>query len=192
LNLPRATDAFLNRLSLNLSPLDTMYAGNDRHYFACGASALNVILTALQLADLPDPAALLDFGAGAGRVTRWLSAAFPDAAIDSCDLRQQDLDFCRDEFGARTWPSGIEIASLRAPGTYDLIWLGSAATHLSAAKTAQLLKKMLSWTNRAGLVLMSFHGRYALNRQNSGDFTVSLSPNPRGPPVSSKTGAARN
>ncbi len=169
LKLPRGTEAFLSRLRLNLSPGDAMYQGNDRHYLSCGASALNVILTALQLADVPDPATILDFGAGAGRVTRWLRAAFPNAALDVCDLRQQDLDFCRDEFGARSWTSGTEISSLNAPGRYDLIWLGSVATHLPAAQTVQMLKKMLSWTNRAGLAVISFHGRHAFDRHNSGD-----------------------
>jgi hypothetical protein len=33
-----------------------------------------------------------------------------------------------------------------------------------------MLDKILSWTNPGGLVVMSFHGRFALNRQNSGEF----------------------
>jgi hypothetical protein len=76
LRLPRATQPFLSKVRLDLQEGDAMYAGNDRHYLFCGASALNVILSALRLAELTDPAAVLDFGSGAGRVTRWLRATF--------------------------------------------------------------------------------------------------------------------
>jgi hypothetical protein len=127
-------------------------------------------MSALQLVDAFDPVTILDFGAGAGRVTRWLRAAFPSAAIDACDLREQDMEFCGKQFNARTWISGEGIDSLRAPGTYDVIWLGSVATHLSSGKTISMLEKMLSWANAGGLVVMSFHGRLALRRQNTGEF----------------------
>src|SRR6516225_2011415 len=114
LALPQATQPFLSKVSLDLHDGDAMYAGNDRHYLSCGASALNVILSALSLAGQPDPAAILDFGSGAGRVTRWLRAAFPLAVLDTCDLREQDLRFCRDTFQARTWVSGNSIGDLNA------------------------------------------------------------------------------
>ncbi len=168
--LPNETEDLLDKLTLDISPGDSMYDGNSRHYLSCGASALNVILAALRLADVRAPRALLDFGAGAGRVTRWLRAAFPSAAIDACDLREQDCLFCREKFNARTWISGIDIESLHAPGTYDLIWLGSVITHLSSANAVGMIDRMLSWTNRGGLVIASFHGRLALKRQNSAEF----------------------
>ena len=147
-----------------------MYTGNDRHYLSCGASALNCIMAALGAVDRPAPQSVLDFGSGAGRVTRWLRAAFPGAAIDACDLRPNDLTFISAEFGARTWVSGKSIAELEAPGRYDLVWIGSVATHLPAAATEALLAKMLSWTRPRGLVVMSLHGRYVLFRQSSGAF----------------------
>lgn len=168
--LPKGTEELLGKLTLDISRDDGMYDGNSRHYLSCGASALNVILATLRLANVRDPIALLDFGAGAGRVTRWLRAAFPAAAIDACDLREQDCVFCRDRFNARTWTSGTEIASLHAPGTYDLIWLGSVITHLSSANAIALIDTILSWANPGGLIIASFHGRLALRRQNSGEF----------------------
>lgn len=170
LALPRGAQPFLSKVNLDLHEGDAMYFGNDRHYLFCGASALNVILSALSLADRPDPSAILDFGSGAGRVTRWLRATFPLAALDTCDLREQDLRFCQDAFQARTWVSGTSIEDLQAPNKYDLIWLGSVATHLSSEGTERLLLKMLSWVSPRGLVVMSLHGRYALQRQGSGQF----------------------
>jgi trans-aconitate methyltransferase len=121
LSLPKSTEHLLGSIVLDVSADDGMYMGNPAHYLSCGASALNVILSALRLSGTVDPLTLLDFGCGAGRVTRWLRAAFPAAAIDGCDLRESDVLFCEDKFRARTWKSGTEIASLGAPGTYDLI-----------------------------------------------------------------------
>ena len=158
--------SYLSRIRLDLAPHDGMYHGNDTHYLCCGASALNVILAAQTLARSPAPESILDFGAGAGRVTRWLAAAHEAARISTCDLREEDMEFNRRVFGAEAWVAGTEVDILTAPATYDLIWLGSVATHLSATKVELLLDKMLSWTNEGGVVAMSLHGRYARKRQS--------------------------
>lgn len=166
--LPAATRPFFGPLNLALAPDDRMYRANDRHYLECGASALNVILTALQLAEAPDPDAVLDFGAGAGRVTRWLRAAFPAAAISACDLRTEDLEFCKAQFLAETWNSGTDVDALEAPGRYDLIWVGSVLTHLSADNAERLTHKLLSWLNPGGILVMSTIGRIARTRKDNG------------------------
>src|SRR5271169_6557462 len=120
LDLPKFVEPFLHRLNLALADDDAMYGGNDHHYLSCGASALAVILSSLQLAGTQAPSSILDFGGGAGRVTRWLRAAFPDASIDICDLRTNDTEFCSGAFQANGWVSGTDIASLKAPREYDL------------------------------------------------------------------------
>lgn len=168
LQVPKSVEPYRGSVNLHLATDDGMYEGNDRHYLSCGASALNVILSILQLSAASEPSAILDFGAGAGRVTRWIRAAFPTAALDACDLRASDMDFCAKTFDARTWTSGTEIDMLQAPGLYDLIWLGSVLTHLSADNTVRMLEKMVSWIKPGGLLVMSLHGRHALDRQNSG------------------------
>jgi hypothetical protein len=166
--LPATTRPFTGSLNLTLAPDDEMYDGNDAHYLLCGASALNLIFAASQLAEV-SPHAILDFGAGAGRVLRWLHAAFPNAHLGAADLREKDMAFCRDQFGADTWKSGTDIAALEAPGTYDLIWVSSVFTHLSAENCGRLVDKLLSWTNSGGLLIMSTHGRTALLAQNHED-----------------------
>jgi 2-polyprenyl-3-methyl-5-hydroxy-6-metoxy-1,4-benzoquinol methylase len=163
--LPLATRPFARFVNLNLAPDDEMYEGVDDHYVLCGASALNLILCAIDAA-LTAPRAILDFGAGAGRVTRWLRAAFPSAHIGACDLRAPDMAFCHDQFHAQTWISGIDIAALKAPNSYDLIWVSSVLTHLSAQNCGRLIDKLLSWTNPGGLLVMSTHGRTALLPEN--------------------------
>ena len=88
-----------------LSPSDKMYQGNAIHYFNVGSSALENILAAVGIAKI-QPASVLDFGCGAGRVTRWIAAAFPQATIEGCDIRAVDIKFVADTFNARTWQSG--------------------------------------------------------------------------------------
>jgi SAM-dependent methyltransferase len=163
--LPNAVSHLIGRVNLDLSGDDGMYRGHDWHYLSCGASALNVILTAVQLADRPSPGAILDFGAGAGRVTRWLRAAYPEAQISSCDIRQQDMAFCETTFGAKTWVSDYKISKLNAPSRYDLIWLGSVLTHLSADDTMMLIRKIISWLNPGGVAAISFHGKRSIQIQ---------------------------
>lgn len=170
LKLSSSTAHLARIVSTELSESDAMYHGNDRHYLSCGASAMNAILSAIHLANSPDPSAILDFGAGAGRVTRWLRAGFQQATIYAADIREQDMIFCQQTFGARTWISGLDIDGLSSPATYDLIWVGSVATHFSSARTVRMLSKLLAWTRPGGLVVMSFHGRYAFERQERGDF----------------------
>jgi hypothetical protein len=170
LSLPGTVLPFLERVPLDLADDDGMYHGNDGHYLACGASALSVILSVLSLARAPVPVALLDFGAGAGRVTRWLQSAFPQADLHACDLREQDVRFNADVLGVRAWQAGTDVSSLQAPRRYDLIWAGSVATHLSEERAAQLLDKMLSWTSPGGIVAASLHGRYVYKRQSDTAF----------------------
>jgi SAM-dependent methyltransferase len=166
--LPLSTRSFIKALNLNLAPNDEMYEGNDAHYLACGASALNLILCALQLAQV-SPREILDFGAGAGRVTRWLRAAFPLSSIGACDLRERDVAFVRNQFQAEAWVADAKIEALKAPTTYDLIWVGSLLTHMSAKDCGRFIDKLLSWTNPRGLLIISSQGRTALLPENQSE-----------------------
>lgn len=168
LTLPERVAPVLGRLSLELATHDGMYKGNDRHYLMCGASALNVVLCVMSIADVPHPASVLDFGSGAGRVTRWLRAAFPESGIHTCDLREEDLQFNSDVLGFHSWQTSTDISVLKADTTYDLIWVGSVLTHLSAPRSEELLRTLFSWTNPNGLVVASLHGRYAKSRHYCG------------------------
>jgi 2-polyprenyl-3-methyl-5-hydroxy-6-metoxy-1,4-benzoquinol methylase len=155
-------DAYEN-ISLRLHGDDAMYWHNPAHYLSVGASALNAIQGVQAIAGIAGFGRILDFGSGAGRVTRWLRAAYPSAALTVADVRQADLDFCAETFAAETWNSGINIEAMRAPSLYDLIWVGSVVTHLSEVKTTDLLQRLAEWLNVNGLALLSFHGRSAFS-----------------------------
>jgi hypothetical protein len=170
-SLPASARPFLPSVSLALMPGDRMLAKGSAHYLQTGASALAIILTALDVAGAAPPRTILDFGAGAGRVTRWLRAAFPAALIEACDMHQGELDFLAAAFGAETWLSSADVDAIHPPRRYDLIWLGSVLTHLPEATTRALLDKLRQCTNEAGLIVASLHGREAVDRQLSGRHT---------------------
>jgi SAM-dependent methyltransferase len=159
--LPAATAHLLPRIERHIRDGDLMFAGDEIHYMSCGASALNAILAVLQSAQAPQPAAILDFGGGGGRVTRWLRVAFPDAALSVSDLPGPDLEFQRAVLGTATWDSSTDVASLAPPASYDLIWAGSVITHLREIDSAALVAKLYSWLKPNGLLIATFHGRFA-------------------------------
>ena len=161
--IPPALRDCYTRVSQNVADTDTMFQGNSSHYLTCGASALNVITICIALSGT-QPTSILDFGSGAGRVTRWLRAAHPAVHLSATDIRESDVDFCAHEFGASTWVSGTDIDRLESPSTYDAIWVGSVLTHLSGIQSKRLLNRLLSWLNRDGVLIVSLHGRFALAR----------------------------
>jgi SAM-dependent methyltransferase len=148
--IPPAARRFAGSLNYEIAPRDAMFGGNHDHYFGVGASALSNVLHALAVTDTT-PARILDFGCGAGRVTRWLRSAFPSAAIEGCDIRETDLQFVAGKFNAQTWVSEKDVKLLQPPSSYDLIWVGSVFTHLPMRVSIELF----------GVLVLTSHGRKA-------------------------------
>lgn len=140
-----------------------MFEGNSHHYTTCGASALNAIAAAVQQSGITLQS-IPDFGSGAGRVTRWLRAYYPEARLSVTDIRIEDLEFCAREFGANYFPSSTDVTALHSKETYDLIWAGSVLTHLPEEVSKALIQKLSSWLTPNGVLVMSFHGRFAALR----------------------------
>ncbi len=57
--------------------------------------------------------------------------------------------------------SSIDADALSAPRRYDVVWVGSVATHLSEQSTIRLVRKLLSFLAPKGLLVLSMHGRFA-------------------------------
>jgi SAM-dependent methyltransferase len=134
-------------------------AKNFSHYFSVGASALSIIQIGLTIANLPPPRSILDFACGAGRVTRWLRAAYREAHIVACDMRDADLKFQNDVLGTEAWKSSADFERLTPTSKFDLIWVGSLLSHLSEQSAASAMTAFMKWLNPGGLLIVSFHGR---------------------------------
>ncbi len=74
------------------------------------------------------------------------------------------MAFLRGLWGADTWTVGPDLDALTIPGQYDLIWIGSVITHLSESKTHKLVDRLLSACAPGGLLVLSFHGQFAVER----------------------------
>jgi SAM-dependent methyltransferase len=83
-------------------------------------------------AAVPPPAALLELGSGAGRVTRPLTAlGYQVTAVDESAAMLDRIE------GARTVHSTIE--DLRLPGVFDVVLLGSFLVHAADPAVRQAL-----------------------------------------------------
>jgi SAM-dependent methyltransferase len=151
--------AVVARADRKVAPGDTMYHGNDAHYFGVGASALKALLLALETAGRPEPRRVLDFGCGFGRVMRALRAAFPGAELLACDVDAGGVAYCVEAFGARAVAGSTDLAAMDPPTEVDLIWCGSVLTHLDADQWPRLLAYFARALSDGGVAVMTTHGR---------------------------------
>lgn len=154
-------------MNLTISPDDHMMTTPDPvAYFRTSRSALDCVLRGLASAGkVPsDVGAVLDFGSGYGRVYRALAAAFPDAKLTACDLMESASRFCAETFGGDWVKSDEDLAAVKLPRKYDLIWLGSVFTHLPIHRWQSLLGFLADATNQAGVVVFTSHGERAIKQ----------------------------
>jgi SAM-dependent methyltransferase len=128
-------------------------------YHFNGLSGLRAIVLAMILNDSDPPRSFMDFGCAYGRVLRYLRAAFPEATLTACDVREDAIAYCAATFGAIPLLSSMRLSEIAIPTTHDVIWMGSVITHFSADDSRLLLTKMLGNLNPGGIVVFSLHGR---------------------------------
>ena len=143
----------------HISPRDAMDYNGLEYYFYVGQSALECVRLAMLAARKTEVGSILDFACGHGRVLRTLKAEFPQARLTACDVDEDAIEFCRDNFDAtpvlgRARPEEIELG-----GSFDLIWCGSLFTHLDAPRWKGFLDLLESRLNPGGLMAFSTHGR---------------------------------
>ncbi len=142
-------------IDLTVSRADTMLQNSDDHYVAVGKSALSIIERAL---GTTQPSAILDLPCGFGRVTRFLRARYPNAAITVSDLDEAGVAFAAQQFSARGVISVRDFRDLAIGDVYGLIWVGSLITHLPAEQTKQFLAAMARHLAQDGRLVVSSHG----------------------------------
>ena len=103
---------------------------------------------------------ILDLPCGHGRVARILRSRFPDADLTVCDIDRDGVDFCVNRLGARGVYSTTDFDKLDLGDLFDLIWVGSLITHLSAPNTVKFIRCMERFLAQDGLLIISSHGKY--------------------------------
>lgn len=135
-------------------------------YHFNGLSGLRAITLAMVLNDVDPPKSFMDFGCAYGRILRYFKAAFPEASLTACDVREDAVKYCAEAFGAVPVLSSVTLNNITIPKMHDIIWMGSVITHFSADDSRLLLTKMLDNLNPGGLLIFSLHGRiYPLDIQ---------------------------
>jgi methyltransferase family protein len=145
-----------------ISPTETMTGDN---YMWVGAAAADVVIRSVVASHLMEVKTILDLPSGHGRVLRHLVKMFPEAQCDVCDLDIGGMDFCVKQFGARAIPAHSDLRQTAFDRKYDLIWIGSLFTHTPAQITQTWLDYLSRQLTSTGIVVSTFHGRWAIKMQ---------------------------
>jgi SAM-dependent methyltransferase len=147
---------------------DEMYTPGRRDlYFQLGAAALRAVRLALLTAGRGDPARILDFPCGHGRVLRMLKAEFPDAALAAGDLNADGVRFCAQTFGATPIQSGLHPEEVTIDGRFDLVWCGSLLTHLDRDRWPGFFSLLVDALEPGGLLVFTAYGHARAERIRS-------------------------
>lgn len=145
-----------------IHPDDQMYLGDPAHYFSVGLSGLRAARDALAGAE---PARIVDYAGGYGRVLRFLAAGFPAADLTLAEVQPAALAFGRRRFGAEPLQVTTDTAAIPAGPPARLIWCGSLLTHLDEQRFAAVLAWFAQTVEADGVVAASVHGPFAARHE---------------------------
>jgi SAM-dependent methyltransferase len=155
-------------------PNDAMYEFDPSSYFRIGQEALDCIQLALDMAEAGSPRRILDFASGAGRVMRYLKAAYPEAALTACDYHMFQAEFCEQTFGATAVAGDEDPTKIELTGPFDLIWCGSHFGHIDGHRWAGFLELFESVASTGAVVVFTTFGRRIVELLRSGESLLNL------------------
>lgn len=100
---------------------------------------------------------VLDFGAGYGRVSRFLKSAFPDASITMSEIKAEAVLFHQSTLHIPGILHGADAASFQTDQSFDLIFAGSVFTHLPESSSRSWLEKLAGLLSKNGSLIFSIH-----------------------------------
>jgi len=142
------------------SPDDWIHIRGGETYYTTGRTTIRRVRLAMLQTRKSEVHRILDFGSGYGRILRQFKAAFPDAHLAACDILPEAVDFCSETFGAEPIYAADDPGETAIEGQFDLIWLGSLFTHLSAARWKSLLDLLERVLEPEGLLMFTTQGRF--------------------------------
>nr|WP_314560390.1 class I SAM-dependent methyltransferase [uncultured Pseudomonas sp.] len=98
--------------------------------------------------NLPSNSAILDLGAGAGSLARWLSKRFPDATVTATDI---DIRFLTDIPGIRVIAHNATIDDFPA-ASFDVVHVRALLCHLTARE--EILTRAVTWVRSGGWLVI--------------------------------------
>jgi SAM-dependent methyltransferase len=137
----------------------------DLDWFLASGKAQTGYLRDL-LAEVGQPldqmAAILEFGCGCGRMTRWWAAdsSGPEGPeIHACDYNSELVGWCRENLPFARATTNDLRPPLRYPeGSFDFIYAFSVFTHLSVELAHSWLEELRRVSKPGGLVWFTVHG----------------------------------
>ena len=113
------------------------------------------------------PAELMDFGSGYGRVSRFFPMVFPDAAVTVTEVKKQAVEFQQQAFGFEGMHHGQDPVSLEEKN-FDLIFALSVFTHLPQLAFEDWMFRMVRCLNPGGALVFTYNDLASAGRR-SGD-----------------------
>jgi SAM-dependent methyltransferase len=158
-----------------LAPGDGMYDNNDSYYLEVGASALQFVHLSLSAADrkASEIKVVLDYACGFGRVLRWLCAAFPEAQIVAADADPKAVSAVSQLFDVTSFTLDRTLTE-EIGNNFDLIWVGSLATHLPQEGLEALVLRLGALLSIKGVLVLTTHGSYVADRIARAEKTYGL------------------
>jgi SAM-dependent methyltransferase len=132
---------------------------DGKHYLATGQGALKIILQSMIACEKTSVNTILDMPCGFGRVTRHIKVAFPEAKTYACDLYDDRIKFCAEQFGAIPFKSREVLSDITFPEKFDLIWCGSLLTHLPKPIFLDALRFYSASLADDGIAIITLLGR---------------------------------
>lgn len=166
--------------SLEIHKNDIMFLFSLHHHYGNWEEALDEYFTtghemAQALATKAnehsqDIQSVLDFGSGYGRVSRFFPSVFTQAKVWVSEVKQQSLDFQREQFSFNTIDHTEDPSSFNNSKKFDLIFAGSVFTHLPENRFIEWLKILISGLSDNGILIFSCHNLLDLKGPNKGRF----------------------
>lgn len=159
-------------LDCSISPEDDIFGFFSTHpssinplrdYLADGWRTLAELMALMESVNQPlmQTGRFLEFASGHGRFTRHLAKALGADRVTVSDVVAGGVAFAREKFGVDGFVSVSRPEDLRAPGTYDVVFVLSLFTHLPRATWQPWLAALYRLVAPGGVLIFTTHGAKA-------------------------------